>query len=145
MSVSKLGLSVLLILLGAPLLLVSSCRDQAGTGSEKQVIEDLTLEEAFVLMEDSRYDDNFIIIDVRTPEEYAGGHVEKAINLDYYSETFADELDKLDKDNIYLIYCQTNRRSGLALDIMAELGFREVYNMLGGMEEWEAVKLPTVK
>ena len=103
------------------------------------------MEEAFVLMEDYRYDDNFVIMDVRTPEEYADGHIEKAINLDYYSETFEDELDKLDKDNIYLIYCRTSRRSGLALDIMAELGFREVYNMLGDIEEWEAAKLPTVK
>ncbi len=103
------------------------------------------MEEAFVLMEDYRYDDNFVIMDVRTPEEYADGHIEKAINLDYHSTTFEDELDKLDKDNIYLIYCQTSRRSGLALDIMAELGFREVYNMLGGIEEWEAAKLPTAK
>ena len=103
------------------------------------------MEEAFVLMEDYRYDDNFVIMDVRTPEEYADGHIEKAINLDYYSETFEDELNQLDKDNIYLIYCRTGGRSGLALDIMAELSFREVYNMLGGIEEWEAAKLPTVK
>lgn len=136
---------VLLVLLIAPLVLVSGCFNQEKTGSETQIIEDITLEEAFALMEDNRYDENFVIIDVRTPEEYAGGHIEKAINLDYYSETFADELDQLDKEKTYLIYCRTDHRSGEALDIMADLGFREVYNMLGGIVQWEEVKLPTVK
>ena len=136
---------VLLGLLVVPLALISGCINQEAANPETQIIEDITLEEAFALMEDNRYDENFVIIDVRTPEEYAGGHIEKAINMDYYSETFADELDQLDKEKTYLIYCRTDQRSGEALDMMAELGFREVYNMLGGIVRWEEVKLPTVK
>jgi rhodanese-related sulfurtransferase len=145
MNVKNKGMRVLLVLLIAPLVLVSSCFNREKAGSETQIIEDVTLEEAFALMEDNRYDENFVIIDVRTPEEYAAGHIEKAINLDYYSETFADELDQLDKEKTYLIYCRTDHRSGEALDIMAKLGFREVYNMLGGIVRWEELKLPTVK
>jgi len=136
---------VLLDLLVVPLALISGCINQEAANPETQIIEDITLEEAFALMEDNRYNENFVIIDVRTPEEYVGGHIEKAINLDYYSETFADELDQLDKEKTYLIYCRTDQRSGEALDMMAELGFREVYNMLGGIVRWEEVKLPTVK
>jgi len=128
-----------------PLVLLNGCLSPEDSGPDNQIIEDITLEEAFALMEDNRYDENFVIIDVRTPEEYAGGHIEKAINLDYYSETFADELDQLDKEKTYLIYSRTDQRSGEALDMMAELGFREVYNMLGGIERWEEMKLPTVK
>ena len=139
---------MLLVLLGfliVPSLLISGCINQENIGPQTQIIEDVTLEEAFALIEDNRYNQDFIIIDVRTPEEYASGRIEKAINLDYYSETFADELDTLDKDKTYLIYCRSARRSGHALDMMAELGFVEVYNMLGGMVRWEAVGLPTVK
>ena len=139
---------MMLVLLGfliVPSLLISGCINQENIGPQTQIIEDVTLEEAVALIEDNRYNEDFIIIDVRTPEEYASGRIEKAINLDYYSETFADELDKLDKDKTYLIYCRSANRSGKALDMMAELGFAEVYNMLGGMVRWEAVGLPTVK
>ena len=79
------------------------------------------------------------------PKELAGGYIENVLNIDFYSETFRDELDKLDKDKTYLIYCRSGNRSGKALDIMAELNFREAYNMLGGIIEWNAEGLPTVK
>jgi len=145
MNVKKLGMMALLGLLIVPSVLVSGCIGQGVSNLETQIIEDVNLEEAFALMEDNRSNQNFVIIDVRTPEEYANGHIEKAINLDFYSETFKDELDKLDRDKVYLIYCRSGNRSGQALNIMAELGFSEVYNMLGGMARWEEVGLPTVK
>lgn len=145
MNVKKLGMMALLGLLIVPSVLVSGCIGQGVSNLETQIIEDVNLEEAFALMEDNRSNQNFVIIDVRTPEEYANGHIEKAINLDFYSETFKDELDQLDRDKVYLIYCRSGNRSGQALNIMAELGFSEVYNMLGGMARWEEVGLPTVK
>ena len=95
-------------------------------------------EEAYALIQDNNDNQNFVILDVRTPEEYANGHIEKAINLDYYSETFKDELDKLDKNKMYLAYCRIGIRSGIAVGIMEELGFAEVYNMMGGIAGWEA-------
>jgi len=143
--IPKLVMLALLCILIVPSLLISGCINQENIGPQTQIIEDVTLEEAVALIEDNRYNPNFVIIDVRTPEEYARGHIEKAINLDYYSETFAGELDKLDKDKTYLIYCRSANRSGKALDMMAELGFAEVYNMLGGMVQWERTGLPTVK
>jgi len=144
-NVKKLETMALLGLLIVPSVLVSGCIGQGVSNLETQIIEDVNLEEAFALMEDNRSNQNFVIIDVRTPEEYASGHIEKAINLDFYSETFKDELDQLDRDKVYLIYCRSGNRSGQALDMMAELGFSEVYNMLGGMARWEEVGLPTVK
>ncbi len=132
-------------LLIVPLALLSGCFGQEDTALEARIIEDVTLEEAHALILDNLDNPDFVVIDVRTPEEYAGGYIETAINLDFYSETFAAELDKLDKDKTYLIYCRSANRSGKALDMMAELGFAEVYNMLGGMVRWEAVGLPTVK
>jgi len=116
----------------------------------KKIIENITPEKAYSLIQSYREGcpcnrENFVIIDVRTPEEYANGHIENAINLDYYSKTFKDELDKLDKNKAYLIYCRSGRRTRTVLDIMKELGFTEVYNMLGGITQWEAKGLPIIK
>ncbi|GAG61563.1 unnamed protein product, partial [marine sediment metagenome] len=58
--------------------------------------------------------------------------------LDYYSDTFRNNLDKLDKNKMHLIYCRSGRRSENALNIMKELDFREVYNMLGGVVKWKS-------
>jgi rhodanese-related sulfurtransferase len=82
---------------------------------------------------------------VRTPDEFAEEHIENATNIDFYSETFRDMLNTLDKNKTYLIYCRSGARSGSTLDIMAELNFEEVYNMSGGMIEWNAEGLPTTK
>lgn len=110
-----------------------------------QIIEDITPQEAFTLIQDNEGNPSFVILDVRTAEEFASGHIENAINIDYYSDTFRDELDNLDKNQTYLVYCRSGRRSGSALDIMAELGFNEVYNILGGIIAWQEAELPTTK
>ncbi len=110
-----------------------------------QIIEDITPQEAFALIQDNQDNPDFVIIDVRTPEEFTEEHIEDAINLDYYSETFQDELDTLDRDTTYLIYCRSGGRSGNALDIMAELDFREAYNMLDGINGWVEEELPTIQ
>jgi rhodanese-related sulfurtransferase len=57
--------------------------------------------------------------------------------LDFYAPTFESDLDALDKDKVYLIYCASGNRSGQAHDLMGQLGFREVYNMLGGMSAFQ--------
>jgi len=71
--------------------------------------------------------------------------LENAINVDYLSETFREEIDKLDKNNIYLIYCQSGGRSGNALKIMSELNFMTVYNLAGGIISWKSNGFPTTK
>ena len=144
-NVPKLIVPVLSFFLVVTSIFTGGCHSQNGTGLEAQTLEPVSLEEAYTLIVDNLGNQGFVIIDVRTPEEYAGGHIEKAVNLDFSSETFADELNELDKDSIYLIYSQTDRLGGKALTAMAELGFREVYNLRGGLDGWEEVKLPTVK
>lgn len=124
---------------------LGGCVGSPEAAQKAQTIEDVTPQKAYALIQDNKDNRDFVIIDVRTPEEYAGGYIEKAINLDYYSPTFRGELNKLDENKKYLIYCQSGHRSGQALDIMEELGFREVYNMGGGIVQWESEGLPTVK
>ena len=127
--------------------LIAGCvRDETATlETSTQVIEDITPPEAFTLIQNNQNNTDFVIIDVRTRQELADGHIENVINIDFYSETFRDELNNLDKNKKYLIYCRSGNRSGSALDIMAELNFEEVYNILGGILSWEAEGLPTVK
>ncbi len=144
MRLKKCMVLVLSVLLIAGVILTVGCAGEE-VKTPTQVIEDITAQEAFILMQNNQYNPDFVIIDVRTPEEFAEGHVEKAINIDYYSETFRDELNNLDKNKTYLVYCRSGNRSGNALNIMAELNFKEVYNMSGGIIAWNAEGLPTVK
>ena len=135
---------VLPVLLAIGVVLTGGC---AGCIFETptQIIENITPQEAFALIQDNQNNPDFVIIDVRTPQEFAEEYIENAINLDFRSETFRDELNQLDKNQTYLIYCRSGGRSGDALDIMAELNFREVYNMSGGINGWKAAGLPTVQ
>jgi rhodanese-related sulfurtransferase len=145
MSLKNLMLLALSVLLVIGIMVTGGCVDSKTTTPNQtltQIIENVTPPEAFTLIQDNENNPEFVILDVRTPEEFADGYIENAINLDYYSETFRDELNKLDKNKKYLIYCRSGNRSGKALAIMAELNFREVYNMLGGIVEWEAEGLP---
>ena len=89
--------------------------------------------DAYALIE-SRPDT--VIIDVRTPEEYQAGHLNGAINLDYYSGGFLGRLKALDKSSTYLVYCRKGIRGGMALEMMRSLGFKKVYNILGGLALW---------
>ena len=72
-------------------------------------------------------------------------HIENAVNIDFYSETFKEDLDKIDKNRTYFIYCRSGNRNGKAMSIMKELGFIEVYNLSVGIKEWIAEGLPVVK
>jgi rhodanese-related sulfurtransferase len=87
----------------------------------------------------------FTIIDVRTPAEYAAGHLPGAINRDLSSPTFKDDIDKLEKNKTYLVYCASGARSTAAAQIMQGLGFPQIYNMDGGITAWIAQGLPVVK
>ena len=113
--------------------------------NETATIEDISPQEASNLIQDNQNNPDFVIIDVRTPQEFTEEHIENATNIDFYSETFRDMLNNLDKNKTYLIYCKVGGRSRSALDIMAELNFKEAYNILGGTNQWKAEGLPTVK
>ena len=76
-----------------------------------------------------------VVVDVRTPAEYAAGHIDGAINIDVEAPTFDTEIAKLDKNTTYAVYCHSGRRSGLATDAMGKAGFAHVYNLDGGIAD----------
>ncbi len=82
-------------------------------------------------------DDSAVILDVRTEEEVEDGYIPKAKNIDIYKgQEFIDEIDKLDKDKNYYVYCRSGKRSAQACTIMDQKGFRNTYNLIGGISEW---------
>ena len=145
----NLMISVFLGVLIVGVLLTSGCI-QAETNTTKPetqipIIENINPEEVNALIQENNNNPNFVILDVRTPEEYLSGHIENAVNLDYYSNTFGNSLDELDKNKTYLIYCRSGRRSENTLNIMKGLDFREAYNMLGGINKWKSEGFSTTK
>ena len=77
-------------------------------------------------------------LDVRTPEEFAAGHLKNAININYYDKDFAQRVSSLDKRKKVVVYCAVGGRSGQALTKMDALGFQYVLNMKGGYNAWKA-------
>ena len=75
-----------------------------------------------------------IILDVRTPKEFSEGHLPQAVNVDFLNPNFKSEIAKLDKADTYKIYCRSGRRSGQAVIVMKDLGFKNLEN-LGGYED----------
>ena len=86
-----------------------------------------------------------IILDVRTPEEFNAGHIENAININVADSNFSSEVSKLDKNATVAVYCRSANRSAVATNEMAELGFTDMYDMQGGIIDWEAAGGPVVQ
>ena len=83
-------------------------------------------------------DENAIILDVRTPEEFETSRIPNSKNIDFYNpQNFMQEIEKLDRDKSYYVYCRTGVRSANSCQLMNELGFDKVYNLLGGIVEWK--------
>ena len=110
-------------------------------GDKKRISNNISAEEMKKIISEKQV----IILDVRTLEEFKEGHIEKAINIDFYSENFENNLNKLDKTKKYIIYCRSGNRSGTALKIMEDLKFMEVYNVLGGIGSISKIGFPLVK
>lgn len=85
-----------------------------------------------------------IVLDVRTPEEFASGHIEGALNIDFNSGNFANEITRLNPSETYAVYCRSGSRSGQATSIMHKAGFHDVSNLNGGVIDWTNDGLPLV-
>ncbi len=146
MKLSLRSLTALLLLLSLTLGIVAtgSCTTTSESTNGTTIAETISAQEALDLIQENAGNADFVIIDVRTAEEFAEGHIENAVNIDYYASTFESDIHALDKDKVYLIYCRSGNRSGKALDIMEDLGFQEVYDLGGGIVAWINAGLPTV-
>ncbi|NMR36087.1 redoxin domain-containing protein [Chryseobacterium aquaticum] len=85
------------------------------------------------------------LIDVRTPGEFQNGHLKNAMNIDWKADDFADKAATLDKDKPVFVYCMSGPRSSAAAEKLQEMGFKNVYEMQGGMMKWRNANLPEIK
>ena len=92
-----------------------------------------------------RQQTNAVVLDVRTPKEFAAGHIPGAVNLDWNAADFGKKVAELDKSKTYLVHCAVGGRSAKASDKMTALQFTAVYNLEGGMKAWEKAGKPVEK
>ena len=102
------------------------------TVEQGSVVKNITIEEAKKLISGG-----IQILDVRTAGEVAGGKIDGAINIDFYSNDFIEQVIKLDRSKPILVYCKSGGRSSGAARKMKGQGFVEIYNLLGGYDTWK--------
>jgi len=126
-----------LIYVFASLLFIVSCSQ--GTAQENMTVSELNKLEF-------NNDDDKVVLDVRTPEEYAEGNIEGSQNIDFLkTDYFTSSIERLDKNKTYYVICRSGGRSARASDQMRAAGFKNVVNVTGGMLAWQAANLPVKK
>jgi rhodanese-related sulfurtransferase len=105
----------------------------------------VSTKEAADLIDKHSGNSNFAVLDIRTPGEFQSGHLPDAILVDFYSQTFSDQLNRLDKEKSYLVYCRTGNRSTNSLGLFKKLKFDKIYHMSTGISGWKSQDLPVVK
>ena len=96
------------------------------------IIQDISKNDVLDLLEDKSIN----IIDLRTDEEFSKGSIKYSYNIDFQKREFIDNLNSLDKEKSYIIYCQSGNRSEKASLIMKSLGFKVIYHYKKGYQDW---------
>jgi rhodanese-related sulfurtransferase len=105
-----------------------SCKSTPSEGIELISAEEM---QELVELEDMQ------MVDVRTPEEYKDGYIAGFQNIDYLSDTFSTDVEKLDKTKPVIVYCKSGRRSANCAEELKEKGFVKVYDLDGGITQWQ--------
>jgi rhodanese-related sulfurtransferase len=113
-----------------------------GCSSNDGAVQDLSAVDAEKLINENISNADFVILDVRTPGEFSSGHLPRAINLDYNDNNFEANLNQLDKNKTYLVYCQAGHRSSSAASMMSGKGFKSVKTLAGGISDWTQQNKP---
>ncbi|MEO0399803.1 MAG: rhodanese-like domain-containing protein [Pseudomonadota bacterium] len=129
----------------ASALLATSCAQQTPadetTEAVAQNIRTVSVSEAAALVEENK---DLVVLDVRTPEEFAEGHIEGALNIDFHGDDFKTRIAALDKSKTYLFHCNSGGRSGKTEKMLKSLGFTDAAHLQAGLSGWREAELPTV-
>jgi len=130
------------------LVMLSACnhkQDIAKIKGEESFHRSVSVYEGKKIIDQNKGNADFVILDMRTEGEISEGFIKSAVFHNYHSSGFRENLDKLNKDKTYLIYCRSGGRSGQALSLMKELGFKRVFDMQGGIDGWKRAGYPVSK
>ena len=122
--------------------LIGSCEGKGQEKSAAATQKKITLLSPSQFKEQSK---NQIIVDIRTPQEFKEGHLENAINLNFFDPTFLTEIEKFDKNKPLYIYCRSGNRSSKVSPKIIKLGFQQVCDLQGGIKNWNKSKYPLIK
>ncbi len=109
--------------------------------ADKDSIQVLSLEKFEKMMSKKKN----MLVDVRTPEEVSEGQIAGALNINFLGENFATEIQNLNKNKTYLLYCRSGSRTRKAADQMQKAGFKKVYMLEGGLTAWKEAGKPVEK
>jgi len=113
------------------LLVATSCQSQGSGESQENVLLPEAYEAKLDALEDVQ------LLDVRTPREYEGGHIEGAVNINYFDDDFLQQTEqRFEKNQPVLLYCRSGNRSAKATEKMKAAGFKEIYDLEGGYKKW---------
>lgn len=118
----------------------SEAKAPAKTEQNKDIIKNVNTKE----FADLTKNNNIIILDVRTPQEIANGFIEGASFANVMAPGFEDKTNLMNKEATILVYCKSGGRSSKAAKILEAQGFKNIYNLNGGMGAWESDDMPTV-
>lgn len=139
MEKSKQMKKMFLALVAVAGLSLSSCGQQPAAGGAVSSVSTAEFKKAM------QTEQNAQLVDVRTPEEFAQGYIQGAVNIDFYSPTFEQDLAQLSKDQPVMVYCRSGGRSGNAARKMGEMGFSKVIDLSGGILGWQSAGEPVAK
>jgi len=136
---------VVLIIFSASFL---SCAQNSKAKKDSQQVETTIDEKVISLISPQDLNEltDIQLIDVRTPEEFSEGHIDNAVNINFYDDNFIKDMtSKLDKSKPVYVYCRSGGRSGKASKKLEDAGFTKVYDLKGGFMNWTDNKLKVVK
>jgi rhodanese-related sulfurtransferase len=142
MSKNRIIISVAVVICGLLIGLMnmnnSSDSDPSGVQgvAEEKVAKTVSAREFKRIIEENETNGDFVLLDLRTPQEYDSGYITDSRLKDFYDPNFSSSLSELDKTKTYAIYCNSGNRSGAALGLMQSQGFEKVYNLDGGIQAW---------
>ncbi len=130
-SFHRVALAVGLLTLGGMSLLSTDAADKAAPPGASKHVDAAGGEKLLGANKD------VIVLDIRTPREFAGGHLPGARNVDFNAADFEKKLGELDRAKTYLVHCASGGRSGRSLDLFKKLQFQSIYHLDGGYNAWQ--------
>ena len=135
---SRRALAALLMVgaMSVAFMTIATAGEPAATAPASAAAAVAPMSQEALLEHQSRHPDHLFVLDVRTPQEYAEGHVPGAVNVPY--DQLASRLAEVPKDKDVVLYCKSGRRAGIAADVLAANGYTRLSHLEGDMPAWVA-------
>ncbi len=109
---------------------------------ESGAYQDISPFETYELIKKHENDPDFVVLDVRTENEFKNSRIPDSVLIDFFSDSFKGILDCMDRKKTYVVFCTVGGRSKLVMNLMEKMGFKKVYNVVGGEERWMIEEIP---